>query len=272
LGAVKITAGIAGNSYALVADGVESLLDVMSSMLVWAALRIGVTPPTTRYPYGLGKVEPLAALVVATMLLLAAVGIAIQAVRSIFEPHEAPAPFTLAVLVGVVITKEALYRALSRRGDLIGSKAMEADAWHHRSDALTSLAAFFGISIALIAGEGYESADDWAALFACGVIAFNGVRLFRAGLDEVLDAAVPPELEAEIRRTALSVNEVRAIDTCRVRRSGLGLLVDIHVEVDAQLTVREGHELAHRVKDVLLDAELGILDVLVHVEPHPRSA
>lgn len=268
LGAVKITAGIVGSSYALVADGVESLLDVMSSMLVWGALRIGVTPPTTRYPYGLGKVEPLAALVVATMLLLVAFGIAVQAVRSILEPQEAPAPFTLGVLVGVVVTKEALYRVLSRRGERIGSKAMAADAWHHRSDALTSLAAFIGISVALVAGEGYESADDWAALFACGVIAFNGVRLFRSGLDEVLDAAAPPEVEADIRRTALSVAGARAIDTCRVRRSGLGLLVDIHVEVDAELTVREGHALAHEVKDELLASGQRILDVLVHIEPH----
>ena len=148
---------------------------------------------------------------------------------------------------------------------------MEADAWHHRSDALTSLAAFIGISIALLAGEGYESADDWAALFACGVIAFSGIRLFRNGLEEVLDAAAPPEVEASIRRTALSVSGARAIDTCRVRRSGLGLLVDIHVEVDAELSVRDGHDLAHRVKDALLASGLGILDVLVHIEPHSRE-
>ncbi len=148
---------------------------------------------------------------------------------------------------------------------------MAADAWHHRSDALTSLAAFIGISVALVAGEGYESADDWAALFACGVIAFNGVRLFRSGLDEVLDAAAPPEVEADIRRTALSVAGARAIETCRVRRSGLGRLVDIHVEVDAELTVREGHVVAHEVKDALLASGRGILDVLVHIEPHERG-
>ncbi len=271
LGAIKIAAGVLGNSYALVADGVESLLDVVSSTVVWGALRIGVTAPTHRYPYGLGKVEPLAGMVVAFMLLLAAAGIAVQAVRGILEPHQAPAPFTLAVLVGVVVTKEALFRALSRHGREIGSRAMAADAWHHRSDALTSLAAFVGISVALVGGEGFESADDWAALFACGVIAFNGVGLVRGGLDEVLDAAVSPDVERRIRDAALSVEGTRGIDTCRVRRSGLGLLVDIHVEGDGELPVRQGHEIAHRVKDALLEAELGILDVLVHVEPYPSS-
>jgi len=175
--------------------------------------------------------------------------------------------FTLGVLVAVVVAKELMFRLLSRQGREIGSQAMAADAWHHRSDALTSLAAFIGISVALVAGEGYESADDWAALFACAVIAFNGIRLFRSGLDEVLDAAAPPETEARIREAALSVPGTRGIDTCRVRRSGLGLLVDLHVEVDADLTVREGHEIAHRVKDALLASGLAIIDVLVHVEP-----
>jgi cation diffusion facilitator family transporter len=268
LGAIKIAAGVLGNSYALIADGVESLLDVFASLVVWGALRIGVSTPSRRYPYGLGKVEPLAGMVVATMLILAAVGIAAQAARGISNPHPGPAPFTLVVLVVVVATKEGIFRMLSRRGQEIGSRAVTSDAWHHRSDALTSLAAFIGISLALVFGDGYESADDWAALFACGVIVYNGVKLFRAGLDEVLDAAAPSEVEQRIRAVALGVDGTRGIETCRVRRSGLGLLVDIHVEVDGELPVRAGHRIAHRVKDALMAGDLGILDVLVHVEPH----
>lgn len=182
LAAIKIIAGVFGYSYALIADGVESMLDIMSSLAVLGSLRIASSPPSREYPYGYGKAEPLGAMVVASALLVAAVGIAVQSVREIMTPHHMPAAFTLGVLVVVVATKEAMFRLLFRAGTAIGSRAVETDAWHHRTDALTSLAAFVGISIALVAGEGYETADDWAALFACGVITYNGVRLLRAAL------------------------------------------------------------------------------------------
>lgn len=267
LAAVKVISGILGNSYALIADGVESGLDIMSSMVVWGSLRIASQPATERYPYGYGKAEPLAALAVATALLGAAVGIAIQSIREIQTPHHMPAPFTLVVLVGVVITKEIMFRVLFRTGENIGSKAMQTDAWHHRSDSLTSIAAFIGISVALFAGEGYESADDWAALFAACVIGFNGVRLFRSALREILDVSPPPELIAEVRRIAAAVSEVVDLDKCRVRTSGLILFVDLHVLVDSSKTVAQGHAISHQVKDALLAADLGIRDVTVHIEP-----
>ena len=179
LAAVKIVTGLVGNSYALVADGIESVLDVFASLVVLGGLRLSMAPRTERFPYGLGKAEALGTLAVATVLLIAAVGISVQAIQGIVAPHAAPRPFTLLVLVGVVATKEALFRTIFAKGEAIGSQALVADAWHHRADAITSLAAFIGISVALVLGEGYESADDWAALLACGVIAFNGVRLFR---------------------------------------------------------------------------------------------
>jgi cation diffusion facilitator family transporter len=209
----------------------------------------------------------LATLVVALVLLVAGVGIAIQSVREILVPHHSPEPFTLVILVLVVATKELMYRRLNRAGREIGSQALEADAWHHRSDALTSLAAFIGISIALIAGEGYEAADDWAALVACGVIVYNGLRLFRRALAEVMDIAVPTEVEVQVRQIAVQVDGVLALDKCRVRRTGLTLFVDIQVIVDANLSVRRGHEIGHEVKDVLLASPLSIVDVNVHVEP-----
>ena len=271
LGAVKIIAGVLGNSYALIADGVESILDVMSSLVVLGSLRIASSPPTAGFPYGYGKAEPLATLIVASMLLVAALGISIQSVREILTPHHLPAPYTLVVLLGVVATKEVMFRVLSRTGKSIGSQAMQADAWHHRSDALTSIAAFLGISIALTAGEGYESADDWAALFACAVIGFNGHRLFRSGLREVLDAAPSDETINRIRDISLSVERVMEIDKCRVRRSGLGLYVDIHVVVDGTLPVRQGHIIAHHVKNALLESDLLVLDVTVHIEPSDQS-
>jgi len=270
LAVVKITAGLVGNSFALVADGVESVLDVLSSVLVWGGLRMSAVPQTPDFPYGRGKAEPLAAMVVAGLLLAAALGIAVGAVREILTPHAAPAPFTLAVLIGVVGVKEATFRFLRRHGTDVGSDAMLADAWHHRSDALTSVAAFVGISLALLLGEGWEAADDWAALVACAVIAWNGARLFRGGLREILDASAPEDVRERIRTIAASVPDVHGIDELRVRRSGLVYLVDIHVEVDGTLTVHRGHEIGHRVKDRLIACELPILDVLVHIEPpHP---
>ena len=268
LATMKIAAGVVGNSFALVADGVESVLDIFSGLLVWGGLRVSALPQSERYPYGLGKAEPLASLVVSTVLLLAAVGIAIGAARAILSPQEVPQSFTLVVLVGVLIAKELMFRVLSARGREIGSKSLNADAWHHRSDALTSLAAFIGISVALTAGEGFESADDWAALVACAVITFNGVRLFRASLREVLDVAAPKEVRDRIREIAESVPGVDGIDLLRVRQSGLALWVDIHVEVEGEISVRAGHEIAHLVKAGLLRSDLRILDALVHVEPH----
>jgi len=267
LAAIKIVAGVIGNSYALVADGIESILDIVNSFVVWGGLRIAASPPSRRYPYGYGKAEPLAGLVGAVMVVAAASGIAIQSVREIVTPHHAPATFTLIVLVLVVIAKEAMFRFLHGVGQSIGSSAVQTDAWHHRSDALTSAAAFVGISVALIAGEGYESADDWAALLACTIIVFNGTRLFRRALSEVMDVAPPVETERRIRKVASEVDRVVSIDKCRVRKSGLVLFVEIHVVVDGDISVRAGHSIAHRVKDVLLATDLSIQDVDVHVEP-----
>lgn len=270
LAAVKVLSGLLGHSYALIADGIESMLDIISSLVVWGSLKVAVQPANEEYPYGFGKAEPLAALAVASALLAAALGIAVQSVREILTPHHAPAPFTLAVLVGVVLTKEIMFRVLSRTGRSIGSQAMETDAWHHRSDSLTSVAAFIGISIALYMGEGYESADDWAALFAAGVIAFNGSRLFRSAWREILDVSPPQHLVEKIRALSNSVPGVSMIDKCRVRKSGLGMFVDIHVMVDGGFSVHEGHEIAHRVKDALIESDHSILDVVVHIEPYPH--
>ena len=267
LGAVKVIAGVAGHSYALIADGVESLLDIVSSIAVWGSLKVAAADPNHRIPYGYGKAEPLAGLVIAAGLVVVAGVLSVQSIHEIRKPHQAPEAFTLIVLIVVVAVKELLFRWLVRTGREIESRAMESDAWHHRSDALTSIAAFIGISIALWGGEGYEAADDWAALAACALIAFNGVRLFRNALREILDAAPPAEDLARIRDIAASVPGVTGIDDCRARKSGLGWLVDIHVEVDGEMPVREGHRIAHEVKDALLTSEAGVLDALVHIEP-----
>lgn len=268
LAAVKFAGGILGNTYALVADGVESLLDIVSSALVWAGFRVAAHPPDEDHPYGHGKAEALAALAVACSILGAAVWIAWHAVQEIRHPHGAPAWWTLVLLAGVIVIKTWFSRRLDAVGRSVGSTALGAEALHHWSDALTSAAAFVGIAIALWGGAGYEAADDWAALLACLIIAVNGVLMFRRAIGDVMDVAVSPELEQEVRVLALAVPGVLALDKCRVRKSGLNHLVDIHVRVDGSLSVREGHVIAHAVKDALLaSAPHAITDVSVHIEP-----
>ena len=272
LAAIKIGGGVLGNSYALIADGIESLLDIFSSLVVWGGLRIAALPPDDNHPYGHGKAEALATLAVSLTLLLVALALALQSVREILTPHHAPAPFTLAVLAGVVIVKETLFAWVSRIARALGSTSLEADAWHHRSDSLTSAAAFVGICLALLGGEGWESLDDWAALFACGVIGYNGVRLARMAVADVMDAAAPTDLERGIRETARGVRGVLDVDKCFARKSGPGWLVDLHVVVDGRLPVTEGHRIGHEVQRALRASKLGILDVLVHIEPgRPHS-
>jgi cation diffusion facilitator family transporter len=267
LAVVKFAGGVVGNTYALVADGVESLLDAFSSVLVWAGFRVASRPPDANHPYGHGKAESLAALAVALVVFAACVWIAVHAVREIVTPHQGPHWATLPLLAVIVAAKYGFSRRLLGAGEREGSTALHAEAWHHYADALTSAAAFAGIAIAVVGGEGYEAADDWAALLACVIIAANGVAIFRRGLDDVMDLAVPEAFEAEVRAVARAVPGVRGLDKCRVRKSGLSHLVDIHVEVDPNLSVRDGHDIAGAVKHALLASPLRITDVLVHIEP-----
>ena len=263
----KIITGVLGNSYALIADGIESTTDIFSSFIVWGGLRLSVKPADADHPYGHGKAESIAAMLVSLLLLGAALLIAAQSVREIRTPHHVPEGFTLIILLGVIIIKESLYRFVFTVGHSLESSALKGDAWHHRSDALTSAAAFIGISIALFGGPGFESADDWAALAACSVIAWNGVRLLRVSLDEVMDASVSPEIIDSIKSIAAQVEGVAGIEKCRIRKSGLHLSTDIHVVVDGDLSVRRSHAIAHQVKDRLLASQHRIIDVTVHIEP-----
>jgi len=272
LAAVKGIAGVIGHSYALIADAIESTSDIASSLIVYGGLKIASIPPDEDHPYGHGKAEPLAAMLVAFALLTAALAIIIQSIREIQTPHHAPAPFTLYILIGVVIVKESLYRYVINVGDKAQSTAVITDAWHHRSDAITSAATGVGIAIALICGPGYEAADDWAALLASGIIILNAIRLLRPALAEVMDAAPGNGMEQQVRDAALAVRGVTGLDVCNVRKMGLHYYVDLHVLVDGDLPVRDGHEIAHRVKDAIRKAQPRIHDILIHIEPteaHP---
>lgn len=268
LAAVKFAGGIFGNTYALIADAAESTLDIFSSVLVWAGFRVASRPPDANHPYGHGKAEPLAALAVAIFIFAMTAWIAVHAVREIVTPHLTPKPWTLLLLAGVVAVKVWFSRRMDEAGRAAGSTALGVEAMHHWTDAVTSAAAFVGITIALIGGEGWESADDWAALVACAVIGFNGVAMLTRALGDVMDTAVPRDFEDEVRALALAVPGVGALDKVRMRKSGLSYLVDIQVRVDGELTVRAGHDIAHAVKDALIaSAAHRISDVTVHVEP-----
>jgi cation diffusion facilitator family transporter len=267
LAATKGIAGVAGNSYALIADAIESATDVASSLIVWGGLKISALPPDEDHPYGHGKAEPLAAVAVSLTLVAAAIGIAIQSIREIITPHHAPASFTLIILILVVAVKETLFRFVLGVGKSVNSTAVKSDAWHHRSDAITSAAAFIGISIALVGGGGYESADDWAALFASGIIILNAFRILRPAVNEVMDAAPPVEVEKSIRAAAQRVTGVILLEKCFVRKVGFSYYVDLHVTVDGRLTVREGHDIARNVKQAIRDSHPHVIEVLVHIEP-----
>lgn len=267
LAVVKILAGVLGHSYALIADGVESVTDVFSSVILWRGMTLAARSPDEDYPFGYGKAETLSAAVIALMLLGAAVAIAIQAAREILTPHHAPAPFTLAVLVLVVATKETLFRRVFAVGKEVDSMAVRADAWHHRSDAITSLAAFFGISAALLGGPGWEPADDFAALFASVIILFNGTRILRPAIQDLMDRAPDRDLLEEVSRIARSVEGVRQTEKILARRTGGRYRVVLHVQADPDLPLREAHNLGGRVRSRIVEGMPSVVDVLVHMEP-----
>jgi cation diffusion facilitator family transporter len=268
----KFLAGILGHSQALIADAVESLADIFSSIIVWRGLVVAETPPDDDHPYGHGKAEPLAAALVSAMLLLAAGMIAFHSLKGIVEPRVAPSAWTLIILIVVIVVKETLFRFVLRESQTVSSSAVETDAWHHRSDAITSAAAFLGISISLLGGKGYEAADNWAAVAAAAVIAWNGWRLLRPAFNELMDRSPDRALIEKIRAVASTIPGVAGVEKCFVRKMGYQFFVDMHVEVDPQMTVENSHHIGHQVKDKVRAEIPSVRDVLVHIEPLGISA
>lgn len=267
LAAAKGITGYFGNSYALIADAIESLTDVFSSLLVLFGLKYSTKPPDENHPYGHGKAEPLVTFIVVGFLVISATIIAYQSIQNIKTPHETPATYTLFVLIAVVFIKELFFRFVNKKSEETKSTSLKADAWHHRSDAITSLIAFIGICIAIIFGKGYESADDWAALIASGFIIFNAYHIFRPALGEIMDEHFYDDFIDEIRKIAVTVDGVIETEKCFVRKSGISFHIDLHVIVDGNISVFSGHEISHRLKDRLLGAFPEITDVLIHIEP-----
>jgi cation diffusion facilitator family transporter len=267
LAIVKGVTGIIGNSYALVADAIESTTDVFSSILVLFGIKYAAKPADENHPYGHGKAEALITFAVVGFLIVSATIIATESVHNIRTPHKAPEWYTILVLGVIVIFKEVSYRVVNKRGKEVNSSSIQADAWHHRSDAITSLMALIGISIALIMGDGYETADDWAALLASGFILFNAYLIFRPALGEIMDEHLHDHLIELIRTQTSEVEGVVNTEKCFIRKTGMWYFVDLHVKVDGSLSVIKGHEIAHAVKDHLKSNNPEIRDILIHIEP-----
>jgi cation diffusion facilitator family transporter len=265
--AAKIAAGLIGHSYALIADGFESLLDIVSSLLIWGGLKFAAIPADATHPYGHGKAEPVVGILGSVMILGAGAALAVESIRALSSPHPSPRPYTLAVLLVVVVVKEFHSRRVRKFARATSSMAMEADAMHHRTDAITSAAALVGISVALIGGQRFQAADNWAALFACAIIAYNGLLIFWPSVSDLMDTAPPKNIQEQVRNASLTVQGVEETEQCRVRKMGLEFYVDLHVKVDGAITVIEGHGIAHKVKDAVRQAVPEVADVLVHIEP-----
>lgn len=267
LAGIKFLAGIFGNSYALIADGIESTVDIFSSFLVLIGLKYAERPADENHPYGHGKAEPLITFLVVAFLIVSAFTIAWQAISNIQTPHELPAYWTLYVLGVIILWKEISYQVVMSRSKKLKSSSLKAEAWHHRADAITSIAAFIGISIAIFGGEGFEVADDYAALVACGFILYNCYGIFRPALGEVMDENNFSELTQEIREISLKVEGIEGTEKCFIRKAGMTYHVDLHAHVKGDLTVTEGHDIAHKLKDTLRKKIPQLGNVLIHIEP-----
>ena len=268
LAIIKGFAGYFGNSYALIADAIESTADIFASFLVLFGIKYSNKPADDNHPYGHGRAEPLITFLVVGFLITSATIIAYESVINIRTPHEMPKPWTLLVLGAIIIWKEYSFRVVLKRSIQTNSSSLKADAWHHRSDAITSVAAFLGISIALILGNGYESADDWAALFASGFILYNSYLIFRPALGEIMDEHLYDDLIEQIRSVSLQVEGIIDTEKCFIRKAGMQYHVDLHAIVDSNSTVKEGHDLAHKLKDTLREQIPELGHVLIHVEPN----
>ncbi len=272
----KLAAGIFGHSTALVADAIESFADTASSLIVLQGQRIAERPPDEDHPYGHGKAEAVSAVVVCVMLVVAAVLIVIEATGQMFRPHEPPEVWTLAVLIGVIVIKEGLFRVVAKVALETRSTAGHADAWHHRADAITSVAALIGVTIAIWGPGWFGSprlviADEVAALCASGVIVYTAMRLLHGPLHELLDAA-PPDFIERVRAAAATVEGVRHVEKVFARKGGAQYHVDMHVHVDPGLTIREAHIISGKVRSHLRGTIAEVRDVLVHVEPDEKGS
>jgi cation diffusion facilitator family transporter len=268
LGLVKLMGGIVGDCFALIADAVNSLGDVVTNVVLLVALRLAQQPPDAEHPYGHSRAEGIAASNIAVVVVVSACFVGWEAIQRLYLKHELPATWTLWIAGINVIIKEGLYHYKIRVGKRTGSLAIIANAWDHRSDALCALAVLVGLSVVLFGGSNYLWADEVASLIVVCIILWSGFKLIRCSTSELMDVQANPEFVEGIRDEATAVDAVKAIETLWVRKSGLEYFADIHIQVDPDISVAEGHRIGHKVKDRLLAKFNNLRDVLVHLEPY----
>lgn len=271
LGVVKLVGGIVGSSFALISDAINSLGDSLASVVVLGALWYSQRPADDEHPYGHTRAEAVAASNVSLLIIISALFVGCEAITRLRIQHDLPPLWTLWIAGANAIIKEGLYRYKLRVGQQTRSAAIMANAWDHRSDALCSLAVLFGLGIVRWAGPEYIWADEVAALIVVAMILWSGGKLLRDSTSELLDPQADAELVGRIRQTAAQVPGVRQVDKLWVRKTGLEYLADIHIQVDAQLSVEEGHRIGHLVKRRLVEDYASVRDVLVHLEPYPHT-
>lgn len=271
LATIKLISGFLGNSYALIADGIESTADIFSSFFVLLGFKYAQRPPDENHPYGHSRIEPLVTFLIVAFLVTSATVIAYESIINIRTPHKIPEAWTLIVLAVIIIWKEASYRYVLIKSNKTKSSSLKADAWHHRSDAITSVTAFIGISIALIFGKGYETADDWAALFASAFILYNAYLIFRPALGEIMDEHLYDDLVKDIRKISMTVDGIKGTEKCFVRKAGMKYLIELHAIVNGKITVEEGHLLAHKLQDKIQKEIPEISHITTHIEPENKK-
>lgn len=268
LGGAKVVAGWLGGSRALLADGLHSLTDLASDAAVLAGLAVAARPADESHPYGHHKATSLVTLGIAASVLAFAVALILSALRGLESGDlGVPHPAALGVALGSLVVKELLYRRTLRVARAHGSRLLLANAWHHRTDSASSLLAAAGIGAALLLGPDWAFLDALAAAVVAGWIGVEGLRLFRGAVDDLMDRAPEREIIDDLREHILPVEGALAYHDFRVRRSGDRLEVDFHLLVDPELTIHEGHLIAHRVKEAILARHPEVLNLLIHVEP-----
>ena len=262
----KLLAGILGFSYAMIADSIHSFSDTFATGMVYVFLRIGEKPPDESHPYGHANAEIIAAFLVALIILVTGTFIGISAIHLIAHQQFAtPATIALAAAIASIVIKEALFRYTFSVGKRNNSPALIANAWDHRSDVYTSIAALIGIAGAKM---GFHYLDPIAGLVVSGFIIKMAITLFRPNIGILMDESPDSPTLDKIRATALKVDGVKAVDSLKAHRVGTALTIDLEIAVDSSLSVEQGHRVAEKVKTRLLDEIECVQDVIVHINPH----
>lgn len=266
LAVAKLIVGIKAGSTAVVSDGLEASGDVLSSAMVYTGLWLASKPPDAEHPYGHGRYETLAGLAVGGMLLLTGAAILWHGIHA-HDDSGTIAGFAIYPLLGAIFAKLALASAKFRVGWKLDSSSLQADAWHDVTDLLSTTVAMIAVLLAVANPSRFGSADRYGGVVIGIIILFLSVRVVRNTTGSLLDTMPEPDKLDEIRRIAKGVPGTLGIEKCLARRSGLRYYVDLHLEVDPEMTVRQSHEIATQVKVVIKETLPWVADVLVHVEP-----